>query len=187
MTLDQMKSLPKGQQESLIERVTGIRKKAKVVVYSAVYGVGKVKLAREIGVSVKDAERLLEAYWKRNWAVKKVAKDSHVKTLSDGSMWLYNPVSGYYYPLRYEKDKWSTLNQGTGVYVFDLWVMFMRKAGVKISAQIHDEILLACPNKDLDNTKEVLYNSMKKVNEALGLNVTIGIDAKVGQSYAEVH
>lgn len=169
------------------KHLDSMRKDAKVVNYSALYGVGVPSLSRNSGMSQKDAKKLLKAFWDMNWAIKKVAEDAHVKTLSDGSMWIHNPVSGYYYPLRYDKDRWSTLNQGTGVYVFDLWVMFARKAGVKINMQYHDEILLACPNKDLDNTKEVLYNSMKKVNEALGLNVEITIDAKVGQSYAEVH
>jgi DNA polymerase I-like protein with 3'-5' exonuclease and polymerase domains len=51
----------------------------------------------------------------------------------------------------------------------------------------HDEVLKSSLKEAVDKGREVMYNSMKKVNEALGLNVTIGIDAKVGQSYAEVH
>jgi hypothetical protein len=138
-------------------------------------------------MSKKDANSLLEAFWELNWAIKKVAEDAHVKTLSDGSMWIYNTVSGYYYPLRYDKDRWSTLNQGTGVYVFDLWVMFMRKAGVKVSGQIHDEVIVYCDSTPSKGVCNDLVKSMEKVNEALQLNVKIEVDYKIGKDYAEVH
>lgn len=38
------------------------------------------------------------------------------------SMWLFNPVSKFWYSLRYPKDIFSTLNQGTGVFCFDTWI-----------------------------------------------------------------
>ena len=50
-----------------------LRKNYKVVNYSATYGVGAPKLARETGMSVKEAKTLLEAFWSRNWSVTKVA------------------------------------------------------------------------------------------------------------------
>ena len=67
------------------------RTKYKVTNYSAVYGVGAAKLAREAGMSQGEAKALLEAYWERNWGVKKLAQDQYVKTLKDGSMYLKNP------------------------------------------------------------------------------------------------
>jgi len=128
MTLEEMKSLPNFKQDALMDRLTEIRKKAKVVTYSAVYGVGKQKLARETGMTVKEAGGLLEAYWKRNWAVKKVAQDQYTKEVG-GYTWLKNPVSGFWHELRYDKDRWSTTNQSTAVYVFDSWLARARLKG----------------------------------------------------------
>jgi hypothetical protein len=93
------------------------RKLFKPVNYSAIYGVGKTKLSRTAGMSIKEAGVLLEAYWQRNWGIKKFSEDAlkSVKTVG-GQMWVKNPVSGFWYSLRYEKDAFSTIIQGTGVY-----------------------------------------------------------------------
>ena len=164
-----------------------LRSKFKATNYSAIYGVGTPKLARETGMTQREAQELLKAYWERNWAVEKLSKDQYVKTLKDGSMWLKNPVSGFYYSLRYDKDRFSTLNQGLGVYIFDLWVANMRKLGVKVSAQMHDEVLFAVPKGSEVSVEQCLHDAIKRVNETLKLNVMIDVDVKFGGSYAEVH
>ena len=137
-TLDDIKALPIEKQEELFHHLTEVRQKAKTVSYSAVYGVGAAKLARELQIPEKEAKALLEAYWKVNWSVKKVAGNQYVKTLKDGSMWLKNPLSGFYHQLRYDKDRWSTCNQSTGDYCFNYWVLMLRKKGYKLSANYHD-------------------------------------------------
>ena len=185
MTLEEMKALPKDKQAELASRIAGVRKKAKVVTYSAVYGIGKAKLARSLDIPESDAKALLDAYWDRNWAVKKVADNSYVKTLKDGSMWLKNPVSGFYYSLRYDKDKWSTTNQSTGVYCFDTWAMFARKLGVQIVGQFHDEVVVV--SDDPESIREKLQKAIEMTNEKLQLNVPLGIDVQVGKTYADVH
>ena len=144
-------------------------------------------MARETGMTRREAEELLKAYWGRNWAVEKLSKDQYVKTLKDGSMWLKNPVSGFYYSLRYDKDRFSTLNQGLGVYIFDLWVANMRKLGVTVSAQVHDEVLFAAQKGSEDSIEFCLQEAIKKVNKTLKLNVRVNVDVKFGGSYAEVH
>ena len=155
--------------------------------YSAIYGVGKPKLARELGVTVSKAALLLEGYWARNWSIKEVIKDQFVKTLKDGSMWLKNPVSGFYHSLRYEKDIFSTLNQSTGVYCFDTWVAFCRNAKVTIPMQYHDEILVECDEGKEEDTISKLQKAIDKTNEKVKLNVKLAIDCNIGKNYAAVH
>jgi len=187
MTFEEMKALPPEEQERVIKRIKSVRKPYKVTNYSAVYGVGVTKLAREAGMTQKEAQELLKAYWERNWAVDKLSKGQYVKTLKDGSMWLKNPVSGFYYSLRYDKDRFSTLNQGLGVYIFDLWVANMRKLGVTVSLQYHDEVLFSIPKGKEKETEELLKKAMDKVNETLKLNVTVQADAQFGGSYDQCH
>jgi DNA polymerase I-like protein with 3'-5' exonuclease and polymerase domains len=179
--------MPDETDKERFKRLDAMRSGAKVVNYSALYGVGASKLARESGMTVKEAEVLLKAFWDLNWAIQKIAKESYVKTLKDGSMWVKNPVSGFYYSLRYDKDRWSTINQSTGVYIFDLWVANMRKLGIHPQAQMHDEVLFSVPKGQEKQTEELLKEAMRKVNETLKLNVTIGADAEFGESYASVH
>jgi len=155
--------------------------------YAGVYGVRELTLSRSTGMSVAKCKDLLDAYWQRNWSVNKIAKAQFIKTLKDGSMYLKNPVSGFYYSLRYEKDTFSTLNQGTGVFVFDLWVMKCRDKGVKFSLQYHDEHLSYVPLGKEEEHKKLLEEAMREVNETLKLNVEITSDIQFGESYAAVH
>ena len=187
LTLDQMKSLPEKEQEELYKQIKTVRTNFKATNYSAIYGVGSPKLARELGTTQRKAQVLLDAYWQRNWAVKKLSEAQYTKTLKDGTMWLKNPVSGFYYSLRYAKDSFSTLNQGTGVFIFDSWVMRMRRKGVHPQLQYHDEVLLSVPLGQEQQVGEALEGAMREVNETLKINVEIGIDVQYGNSYAEVH
>lgn len=65
--------------------------------------------------------------------------------------WLFNPISKLWMFLKAEKDRFSTLNQSSGVWVFDTWVKFVResleKDNIYVILQYHDEILLVCPNE----------------------------------------
>lgn len=162
-----------------------IRKVYKQSNYACVYGIGAPKLARSLDIPEKQAKAVIEAYWDRNWAIKKAADGFYVKTLKDGSMWVKNPVSGFYYSLRYEKDKWSTMAQSTGVYCFDTWVMFSRKQGVKVTFQAHDEVVIATDQPG--SVEEKLRWAILKTNEKLKLNVELGIDVQSGRNYSEVH
>lgn len=163
------------------------RHKFKQANYSCIYGVGAPKLSRALGITEAEAKELIEAYWNRNWAVKKVANNMKVKTIYDDSMWLRNPVSGFYYSLRYHKDRWSTVNQSTGVYVFDMWMMYMRRMGITVSMNYHDEVLLIVPKNKKDLIENKLHEAMKMVNDTLKLNVTIEVDVQFGNNYADVH
>lgn len=111
MTLEEMKNLSEKEQKELIDRIKHIRGIAKVVNFSAVYGCGPAKMAQSTSLSLGEATEVHKTYWNRNKSVKFIARDAVTKTI-DGQMWQFNPVSGFWYTLRFEKDKFSTLNQG---------------------------------------------------------------------------
>jgi hypothetical protein len=169
------------------QKVHKIRKPFKTVNYAAQYSVGKKTLARNSGMTEKEAQALLDTYWRKNWAVQKVAEDQYVKTLDDGSMWLKNPINGFYYSLRYDKDRFSTLVQGTGDYVFNLWTLFCREEGIVIHMNYHDEWLTNVPKGRQGEVYKKAQIAMDKANEVMQLNKEIKMDAKEGYSYAECH
>jgi hypothetical protein len=163
---------------------------AKQVNFACVYGAGAPKIAETAKISLVEAELLHSIYWKRNWAVKEIAKHVKVKTI-DGQMWLFNPLSGFWMYLDNDKDRFSSLNQSTGVFVFDLFVKEARKRLKKIDVyiclQYHDEILLWFKTEKTEQVKTILRESINRVNEILKLNVEINISIDVGQNYAECH
>ena len=162
------------------------RKKFKPVNYSAVYGVGAPKLSRTTGMSQAEAKVLLEAYWDRNWAVRQFAKDQTVKTVN-GQMWVKNPVNGFWYTLRYEKDIFSTLNQGTGAYCFDQWVAHYLTKRPNIVGQFHDESINRVKRGEEKEHESVLRWAINKVNEKLKLNIKLDIDVQFGTDYSTIH
>ena len=163
-----------------------LRKNYKVVNYSATYGVGAAKLARETGMTKKEAQKLLDAFWSRNWSVQKVASTLRKRELF-GGMWVQNPVSKFWHSLRSEKDRFSTLNQSTGVYCFDVWVKKCRDKDVKTVGQFHDEIIALVKEGDQIETAINMNYSIEEVNRQLRLNVDLGIDAQFGKTYADIH
>jgi DNA polymerase I-like protein with 3'-5' exonuclease and polymerase domains len=183
MTFEEMKDLPQSKQKEIYEKIYGIRKQFKVVNYSSVYGVGAPKLARELKVKKARAKMMLDAYWQKNWGIKKFASEATVK-IFDGKMWVKNPVSGFWHPLRFEKDIFSTLNQSTGVYCFDTWVAYCRASGLKMTAQFHDEIVVFGAEEEVEPK---LKEAIRRANKKLSLNVTLDIDSKHGSCYSSVH
>jgi len=168
------------------QSLKALRKNYKVVNYSATYGVGATKLARETGMSKPDAQALLDAFWSRNWSVQKVSEGLRVKERR-GYMWVQNPVSRFWYSLRSDKDRFSTLNQGTGVFCFDTWVRHCRSKGLKSIGQFHDEVIVLVEEGKESWTEEKMQEAIQETNKEVSLNVKLGIDVQFGNTYAEIH
>lgn len=171
---------------AIIKQVAGVRKKFKPVNYSCVYGVGKVKLSRSTGMPEAECADLIAAYWDRNWAVKKIAEDQKVRKIG-GQMWLYNPVSGFWISLRYDKDRFSSLNQSTGVFCFDTWLAYCWAKGIRGIGQFHDETITRVKLGEEGETYEGMKDAIHAVNQRLKLNVDLDVDPQFGQRYSEIH
>lgn len=187
MTFEEMKNLPEEEQEKIIKELKEKRQKAKTTLYSATYGAFPPKIARSAGISIDEAKILWETYWKRNWAIKKIADACQTKELSDGSIWLYNPVSGLYYSLRFEKDKFSTLNQGTGSFCFDIWIGFVLSEREQLTAQFHDEGVWSVKKGHRKEMEDLLKGAIQKANNVLQLNRELDIGIQFGSDYGQIH
>ena len=163
-----------------------LRKNYKVVNYSATYGIGAAALARGTGMSKKASQTLLDAFWSRNWAIEKVASGAKTKEVLEG-MWLKNPVSGFWHSLRSEKDRFSTLNQSTGVFCFDTWVELCRTNGIKCVGQFHDEVIALVERGKEGHVEKIMHDAAIKLNQKVKLNVPLGTDVQFGNTYADIH
>lgn len=171
-------------------RLKEIRGEAKQTNFASTYGALPPKLSEILKKPVEFAEKLYTAYWERNKAIKQVANSTLIKTVY-GQKWQYNPIAGIWYYLKAEKDKFNTLNQGTGSYIFDYWLRKSREKlnplGINIILQYHDELAGICLKFQKDIVKQKLQEAMDDVNNDLGLNVTIGFEVDFGTDYASVH
>ena len=154
--------------------------------FASVYGAGASKLSSVLKCTMEFATNFHEAYWVRNEAVKKVASNTITKKIGE-QLWLYNPVSKLWYSLRVEKDIFSVLNQGTGAYVEDRWIFHMRKKGLKMILQYHDEVAFYLKKEDRDISEKMVHDSMEEVNKELQLNVPIKVSMDFGVKYSEIH
>lgn len=102
-------------------------------------------------------------------------------------MWLFNPISGFWYSLRTKKDVFSTLVQGSASYCFDTWVSHILADRPQLTAQFHDEVVLEVKKDHRPEIEEFLEQTMKDTNEFLGLNRELGIGIEFGVNYAEIH
>ena len=168
------------------ENHKAVRQKGKMVNFSATYKVGAETLSRNSGMSLEESKKLLRIYWERNNAILKVEQELLVKTIQ-GNRWLKNPISGFWYSLRSEKDRFSTLNQGSAVFVFDVWIMYLRALGVRICLQMHDEWVACIKEGEEDRLRGFIEQAIEQVNNKLKLNVKIGCSVAFGKNYADVH
>jgi len=170
------------------EALTPIRYNAKTTNYSCTYGAFPPKIAKTAGMPLKEAQKLWETYWERNWSIRKIAEVTQIKEVED-EMWLYNPVSKLFYSLRHKKDIFSTLNQGTGSYCFDVWLGFVLKAGAykNYVAQFHDEFVLEVDKKEEEKYESIVRQAINTTNDFLKLNRDLDCGVQFGHHYGEIH
>ena len=58
------------------------------------------------------------------------------------------------------------------------------KLNAKMVLQVHDELIVECPEKEADEVCEILKNSMSCI---AALSVPLMVDVKIGSSWAEAH
>ena len=154
--------------------------------YSCTYGAGGAKLALTLDIPEKEGKSIVDAYRAKNWAINAIADEVESKDCI-GQLWLYNPVSEFWYSLRHEKDKFSTLNQGTGVYCFDIWIQNFREKRPEITGQMHDEVILCIKKGHREGCEKLLRDAIRDTNDFLRLNRELDIDVQFGKNYAEIH
>lgn len=171
-----------------VENHSVARKRAKIANFSCQYGSGSETLARSLGIPQSQAQKLINGYKEINWSITELANQTVTKSAL-GLNWVYNPVSGFWLNLRSSKDKVSTLIQSTAAYTLDTLNKYLIHYGVIIIAEIHDEDMFYCidTEDDIQKAKELLDKCCALMNRKLNLNVTLGIDYSVGETYGDVH
>jgi DNA polymerase-1 len=175
------------------------RRVAKMVNYALLYGKTAFTLAKDIGVTKKEAEQFIEAYFARYPSVRsfiegtilKARETGHVRTLL-GRLRRLPDLRAPNFQVRMEAERqaMNTPVQGSAAdlikkAMIDL-AAALRERGMKsrLILQIHDELLLEVPEAEADDSKQLVKAVMEG---ALALDVPLIADARLGKSWAAVH
>ncbi len=180
-----------------VKAISKARSNGKATNYSCQYGAGGATVARAAGVTLGVGNKLVKAYRSVNWSIDEIAKEQVRKRTSHG-MYQLNPFNGIWYHLKTEKDAFSTLVQGTGSFVLDLWLMNMFNLrggkkydfgdyGVKLLATFHDEMVVELEKDKTEECTRLILDSLVKVNEAMKLEIPFKCDIQYGINYSEIH
>lgn len=175
---------------SSLDKIRGV---GKGVNYSSQYGAGVETVARTAKVSKSVAKNLLDTYRKLNWTIDKIASMTLVQKDRKYGDWQYNPISKLWYSLRSDKDRFSTLVQGSGAYIFDCWLYLIKqnceKAGVpfKLLGQFHDEFIAEVEVGMEGFYEKQVKSAIHQLSEKLALNRGLDCDVDFGKNYAEIH
>lgn len=179
-----------------IKALSKVRSAGKGANYSLQFGAGALTVSRAANVPMKVANRLVEAYRGRNWSIESISKEQKDKRTSYGRYQL-NPFNGIWYNLKNDKDKFSTLVQGTGSYVFDLWMLNLlrlredKKYGMvgrlDLLGSWHDEYIGELLEVDKEACKQITLDAIMCANENLKLEIPFSVDVQFGDNYSQIH
>lgn len=175
-----------------------MRRKAKAVNFGIVYGISAFALGNDLDIPQKEAQEYIKNYFQKYSAVKtyldqtiKIAKQQgYVETLF-GRRRNLPELQSKVFAVRSFGER-AALNmpiQGTAA---DLIKLAMIKTAENLQAanlqarlllQIHDELLLAAPENEVDAAAEILRSCMENIAE---LQVPLAVTLACGKNYLAV-
>ena len=176
-----------------------MRSHAKVINYGLVYGMGAKRLANETGMSVAEAKKFIEAYFKKmprvkDWldtTLEHAREDGEVRTLF-GRRRPIPEINSQVPRLRVAAENVAVNSpiQGTAADIIKIAMIRLHKAlrDHKLQArqllQVHDELVLECPKSELDPTIALVRDCMEG---AAQLEVPLTVDIGTGHSWLQAH
>ncbi|MCF6158617.1 MAG: DNA polymerase I [wastewater metagenome] len=181
-----------------IEQVTPeMRRNAKVVNFGIVYGLNEYGLSRDTGLSIKEAQEFIHAYFHlyhgvrrfKDRAVEEAKACGYVKTLFRRKRFIpdINSKNAKRRNLA-ERIAVNTIIQGSAADLIKVAMNRIHaelKTGAyeaKMLLQIHDELLFEVNKHTLARTKSMVQ---EKMSSAVILNVPIKVNMKTGKNWME--
>jgi DNA polymerase-1 len=172
------------------------RRMAKIINFGVIYGMSAFRLANELSISRTEAANFIDAYFKTYSGVRKFIEETIKKTELDGYV---TTISGRrrYIPMINSQNKTekaaaeriavNTPIQGSAA---DIVKTAMLKLDKRLSAeksparfllQVHDELILECPQEVSDKTAGFIREEMESAADlVIPLRLTIEKGKKWG-------
>ena len=183
-----------------VEEVTAQqRSSAKAVNFGIIYGMSAWSLAGDIGVSQAEAKDYMNAYYEKYPSVRqymtdvveKAKNDGYTSTLFSRRRYLPELKSSNFNTRSFgERVALNMPIQGTAADIIKLAMVNVdrrlkkenRKG--KLILQVHDELIIECPEEEQEEIKKLLTEEMENV---VHLSVPLVVETKSGHSWHEAH
>ncbi len=179
-----------------LEMVTPImRSRAKAVNFGIVYGIGAFSLAKDIGVTNKEASQYIKNYlahysgvdeYMKN-VVEKAKQDGYVETMFGRRRYLPELTSGKHMLRAFgERVARNMPIQGTAADIIKIAMIRVneriRQEGLRarLILQVHDELIVESPQ---DESMRVAMLLQEEMENAVKLSVPLTADAAVGKTW----
>lgn len=172
------------------------RRDAKVINFGVLYGMGPHALAQNTGMTFSDAKKFIDMYFELRKPIRKFIDDTLEKAKNEGYVETFHgrrrptpDVNSSNFMVR-EAGKRAAANmpiQGTEA---DLMKLAMIKVDEEMGElgqqvlQIHDSILVECPEKNAEKVGKILKETMEGIAPDLGIKLKV--DVHVGKNWGEV-
>lgn len=171
------------------------RRDAKVINFGVLYGMSPHGLAAATGMSFIDAKKFIDEYFRLRAPIRKYIDATIAKARNDGFVETYfgrrRPTpdvksSNFMVRAGAERQAANMPIQGTEA---DLMKMAMLKVEQEIDGfgvqvlQIHDSILVECPEENEAKVKEILRECMENICPELGIKLKV--DTSSGKNWGE--
>ena len=179
-----------------LDFVTGeMRSRAKAVNFGIVYGIGAYSLAKDIGVTNKEAKNYIESYLKHYSGIDKYmhdvvekAKDTgYVETVFGRRRYLPELSASNGMTRAFgERVARNAPIQGTAADIIKIAMIKVDKRLTKenlearLVLQVHDELIVECPSHESMRVAMILQEEMEK---AVSLSVPLVADSAVGKTW----
>ena len=173
-----------------------MRRRAKAVNFGIVYGISDFSLSQDIGVTRAEAKAYMEKYFEKysgvhaymTQVVERAKADGYVSTLMGRRRWLPELKSSNFNMRSFgERVALNMPIQGTAADIIKLAMIRvadrLRSEGLeaRLILQVHDELIVECPEEETDRVKTLLETEMEQVVE---LALPLIAEAHAGRSWA---
>ncbi len=183
-----------------LEEVTQAqRSHAKAINFGLIYGMSAFGLSRSADITLGEAENFVQAYFEQFPGVKRYLDNSRISATRQGYVETLLGRRRYFPNLqnqmnqnmrnREEREAINAPVQGTAADIIKLAMLklpaALEKAGLRarLVLQVHDELLLECPQDELTQTAQVVQQIMEN---AYTLSIPMETDAKSGRNWGEL-
>lgn len=176
------------------------RRRAKAINFGLIYGMSPFGLTRSTELTLAEAEEFVETYFEKFPGVKKyldgiraqAAQQGYVETLLGRRRYfpgLQNPGSNRNTRNREEREAINAPIQGTAADIMKIAMLRVPDAidaaglSARMLLQVHDELVLECPQNELEETAKVVQRVMEN---AYPLSIPLATDASSGLNWGEL-
>ncbi|HKK48326.1 MAG TPA: DNA polymerase, partial [Alkalispirochaeta sp.] len=175
------------------------RRIAKTINFGVMYGMSAFRLSNELGIPRKDADAFITAYFGTYNGIRRFIDDTVAQAEEAGEV---RTLLGRPRPLPdinsrnrtvkagVERVAVNTPIQGSGADIVKRAMLAVNRRLAaeqlhsRLILQVHDELILECPEDEVDQVKSLV---MEEMSTAVELSVPLRVSVETGERWGDMH